>query len=95
MATLLLQHADVLLTQDAARREIVDGAVFIRDGVIEQVGRSDALPADADRVISLRGCVALPGLINTHHHMYQSLTRAVPGAQDAELFGWLRRLLGM
>ncbi|MEC5205238.1 8-oxoguanine deaminase [Vogesella perlucida] len=92
MATLLLQHADVLLTQDAARREIADGAVFIRDGVIEQVGRSDALPADADRVISLRGCVALPGLINTHHHMYQSLTRAVPGAQDAELFGWLRRL---
>ena len=92
MATLLLQHADVLLTQGAARREIVDGAVFIRDGVIEQVGRSDALPADADRVISLRGCVALPGLINTHHHMYQSLTRAVPGAQDAELFGWLRRL---
>lgn len=64
----------------------------MRDGVIEQVGPSADLPAQADKVISLAGCVALPGLVNTHHHMYQSLTRAVPGAQDAELFGWLRRL---
>ncbi len=92
MTTLLLKNADVLVTMDEARREIRDGAVLIRDGVIEAVGASAELPADADRVISLAGCVALPGLINTHHHMYQSLTRAVPGAQDAELFAWLRRL---
>ena len=92
MTTLLLKNADVLVTMDAQRREIVDGAVFIRDGVIEAVGASAELPACADRVISLAGCVALPGLINTHHHMYQSLTRAIPGAQDAELFAWLRRL---
>ncbi|HNE17798.1 MAG TPA: 8-oxoguanine deaminase, partial [Rhodocyclaceae bacterium] len=58
----------------------------------EAVGPSDQLPDGADEVISLAGCVALPGLVNTHHHMYQSLTRAIPGAQDAELFGWLRRL---
>ena len=92
MTTLLLKNADVLVTMDAERREIPDGGVFIRDGVIEAVGASAELPAGADRVISLAGCVALPGLVNTHHHMYQSLTRAIPGAQDAELFGWLRRL---
>lgn len=92
MTTLLLKNADVLVTMDEARREIVDGGVFVRDGVIEAVGASAELPACADRVISLAGCVALPGLVNTHHHMYQSLTRAVPGAQDAELFAWLRRL---
>jgi 8-oxoguanine deaminase len=92
MTTLLLRNADVLVTMDAQRREIPDGGVFIRDGVIEAVGPSGELPATADEVISLAGCVALPGLVNTHHHMYQSLTRAIPGAQDAELFGWLRRL---
>ena len=92
MTTLLLKNADVLVTMDAQRREIVDGGVYIRDGVIEAVGASAELPASADRVISLAGCVALPGLINTHHHMFQSLTRAIPGAQDAELFAWLRRL---
>ena len=92
MTTLLLKNADVLVTMDEQRREIPGGGVFIRDGVIEAVGASDALPASADQVISLAGCVALPGLINTHHHMFQSLTRAIPGAQDVELFGWLRRL---
>ena len=92
MTTLLLKNADVLVTMDAERREIPDGGVFIRDGVIEAVGVSAELPASADQVISLAGCVALPGLINTHHHMFQSLTRAIPGAQDAELFAWLRRL---
>jgi cytosine/adenosine deaminase-related metal-dependent hydrolase len=92
MPTLLLKDADVLVTMDAARREIPGGGLFIRDGVIEAVGPSDELPTTADEVVSLAGCVALPGLVNTHHHMYQSLTRAVPGAQDAELFGWLRRL---
>lgn len=92
MTTLLLKDADVLVTMDAARREIPGGGVFIRDGVIEAVGPSAELPATADQVISLAGTVALPGLVNTHHHMYQSLTRAIPGAQDAELFDWLRRL---
>lgn len=92
MPTLLLKNADVLVTMDDQRREIPHGGVFIRDGVIEAVGRTDQLPTEADQIISLAGCVALPGLVNTHHHMYQSLTRAIPGAQDAELFGWLRRL---
>ena len=92
MPTLLLKNADILVTMDAARREIPGGGVFIRDGVIEAVGPTQELPQAADEVVSLAGCVALPGLINTHHHMYQSLTRVIPGAQDAELFTWLRRL---
>ncbi len=92
MPTLLIRHADVLVTMDAQRREIADGALFARDGVIEAVGKSADLPPDADEVIDAAGHVVLPGLINTHHHMYQSLTRAVPGAQDCELFDWLRRL---
>jgi cytosine/adenosine deaminase-related metal-dependent hydrolase len=80
---------------NAQRREIPDGAVFIRNGIIEAVGPTAELPDTADEVIDLRGRIVLPGLVNTHHHMYQSLTRAVPGAQDAELFGWLRRLYPM
>ncbi len=92
MASLLLKNADVLVTMDDMRREITDGGVFVRDGVIEAVGPTSKLPPTADEVVSLAGCVALPGLINTHHHMYQSLTRVIPGAQDAELFAWLRRL---
>ena len=92
MASLLLKNADVLVTMDNKRREITDGGVFVRDGVIEAVGPTSELPPTADEVVSLAGCVALPGLINTHHHMYQSLTRVIPGAQDAELFAWLRRL---
>ena len=90
--TLLLKNADVLVTMDAERREIPDGGVFIRDGVIEAAGPTAELPVTADEVVSLAGCVALPGLVNTHHHMYQTLTRAIPGAQDAELFNWLRTL---
>ena len=92
MATLLVRHATLLATMDGTRREIEGGAVFARDGVIEAVGPSDALPAEADEVISAAGQVVLPGLVNTHHHMYQTLTRALPGAQDSELFGWLQAL---
>lgn len=90
MATLLLRHADVLATMDG--REITDGALFARDGWIEEVGRTGELPATADEVVDLGGHVVLPGLVNTHHHLYQTLTRAVPGAQDAGLFDWLTTL---
>ena len=90
--TLLLEHARVLVTMDGARREIADGALFIRGNRIEQVGTTAALPAEADEVIDATGHVVLPGLVNTHHHMYQSLTRVVPAAQDGELFTWLKTL---
>ncbi|GIZ53663.1 8-oxoguanine deaminase [Noviherbaspirillum aridicola] len=92
MGTLLVRNARVLVTMDAQRREIADGAVFIRDNVIEQVGASANLPQQADEVIDAGRHVVLPGLVNTHHHMYQSLTRALPAAQDAELFDWLQAL---
>ena len=92
MTTLLVRHATLLATMDDARREIADGAVFVRDHVIEAVGRSSELPASADVVIDARDQVVLPGLVNTHHHFYQTLTRALPAAQDAELFDWLRAL---
>lgn len=77
---------------DAQRRELADGAVFIRDHVIEQVGLTAELPEQADEIIDARDHVVIPGLINTHHHMYQSLTRAVPAAQNGELFNWLENL---
>jgi 8-oxoguanine deaminase len=92
MTTLLLNHAAVLVTMDDQRREIEDGAIFVRDNVIEAVGRSADLPATADEVVSLAGHIVIPGLINTHHHMYQSLTRVVPGGQNGDLFEWLTAL---
>ncbi|MDI6807643.1 MAG: 8-oxoguanine deaminase [Candidatus Eisenbacteria bacterium] len=92
MATLLLKNADVMVTMDAARREISNGALFVRDNVIENVGATDELTKTADRVIDARGMIVLPGLVNTHHHLYQTLTRAIPAAQDAGLFHWLKTL---
>ncbi len=90
MSTLLLRNARLLVTMDAQRREIADGGVFVRDHVIEAVGPSAELPATADEVIDARDQVVIPGLVNTHHHMVQTLTRA--REQDQELFGWLRGL---
>lgn len=92
MSTLLVRHARVLVTMDGQRREIQDGGLFARGGVIEQVGPTAELPTTADEVIDATDQVVFPGLVNTHHHLYQTLTRAVPGAQDSELFGWLTTL---
>ncbi len=92
MSTLLVRDAALLVTMDAQRREIAGGGLFARDGVIEAVGLTAELPATADEVIDARDQVVIPGLVNTHHHMYQTLTRAVPAAQDSELFGWLQAL---
>jgi len=88
--TLLLRNATLVATMDEVRREVVGGGVYIRGHTIVAVGRPAELPAIADEVIDCRGKVVLPGLVNTHHHFFQSLTRAVPAAQDADLFGWLR-----
>jgi cytosine/adenosine deaminase-related metal-dependent hydrolase len=92
MATLLLKNADLLLTMDDQQERISRGGLYSRDGVIEAVGQSSDLPDQADEVIDASGMIVLPGLINTHHHLYQTLTRALPGAQDEELFDWLIRL---
>lgn len=80
----------VIATMDDARREIPDGFILVDGPQIVAVGTSDQMLPEADEVIDLAGHVVLPGLINTHHHMFQSLTRATPGGQDAELFGWLK-----
>jgi cytosine/adenosine deaminase-related metal-dependent hydrolase len=91
MPTLLIKHA-YLVTMDDHQREIPDGGLFVRDGFIEQVGPTIALPTVADETLDLSDHVLLPGLVNTHHHFYQTLTRAVPPAQDANLFNWLKTL---
>ncbi len=92
MSTLLLKHADLLATMGDDRRRIPDGGLFVRDNAIEQVGPTAELPTEADRILNARGMIVLPGLVNTHHHLYQTLTRAVPAAQDATLFQWLKTL---
>ena len=80
----------------AKGRELKDASLFVSDNVIEWIGPTDELPRalleSAGETIDARGHLVTPGLVNTHHHMYQSLTRAIPGVQDAELFGWLRGL---
>lgn len=92
MGTLLVKNATLLVTMDDEHCRIADGGLFVRDNVIEAVGPTATLPATADRSIDARGMVLLPGLVNTHHHLYQTLTRAVPAAQDAILFKWLKTL---
>jgi cytosine/adenosine deaminase-related metal-dependent hydrolase len=92
MGSLLIRNAQILVTMDDHRREIPEGGLFIRNGFIEQVGITNELPAIADEILDLSGHIVLPGLINTHHHFYQTLTRVVPAAQNANLFNWLKTL---
>ncbi|HEX9068272.1 MAG TPA: 8-oxoguanine deaminase [Ktedonobacterales bacterium] len=90
MPSLLIQHAKLLVTMDDADTRLADGAVYAEANVIRQVGLSEDLPQHADEVIDARAMVILPGLVNTHHHFYQTLTRNLPAAQDVNLFAWLR-----
>lgn len=90
MATLLVRNATILVTMDGTRREIAGGGLFARDGIIEAVGASETLPAAADTVLDLAGHVVLPGLVNCHHHLDQTLTRNLPAAQNVNLFRWLK-----
>ncbi|PWR02316.1 8-oxoguanine deaminase [Meridianimarinicoccus roseus] len=90
MARLLVRNADVLVTMDDARREIAGADLLCEDGIITAIGHG--LTAPEAEVLDARGCVVTPGLVNTHHHLFQTLTRGVPGGQDALLFGWLSTL---
>ena len=99
MTTLLIHNAACIATLaptgSAPSTELADTSLFVRDGLIEWIGPSATLPPallQADEAIDARGHLVVPGLVNTHHHMYQSLTRAIPQVQDAELFSWLRGL---
>ncbi len=89
MSEILIQNADTVLTMDATRRELHGADVLLRGGVVAAVGQG---LSTTGRVVQAKGCVVTPGLVNTHHHLYQTLTRAVPGGQDALLFGWLKTL---
>jgi cytosine/adenosine deaminase-related metal-dependent hydrolase len=92
----LIENASMLVTMDAQGREIAGGALAIEDNVITWAGATADVPADvrsgAAQVIDAAGKIVLPGFVNTHHHFYQTLTRVVPGAQDAVLFDWLKTL---
>lgn len=90
MTDTLIRNADHILTMDATRRELAGADLLIQGGVIAAIGV--ALDAPGARIVNAAGCVVTPGLVNTHHHLYQTLTRAVPGGQDALLFGWLKTL---
>ncbi len=86
----LIKQADAIVTMDGARSELAGADLLIRGGEIVAVGQGIAAPGA--RVLRAVGCVVTPGLVNTHHHLHQTLTRAVPGGQDALLFGWLKTL---
>jgi 8-oxoguanine deaminase len=90
MPTLLARNAAALVTMDDGRRELHNAGLFARDGIIEQVGPTEQLPSSADRVLDLTGQIVLPGFVNTHHHLDQTLTRNLPAAQDNNLFRWLK-----
>ncbi|MEX1660314.1 8-oxoguanine deaminase [Thioclava sp. 15-R06ZXC-3] len=89
MGEVLIMGAEVIVTMDGARRELAGADLVLRDGVIAAIG---ADLHSSGEIVHAQGCVVTPGLVNTHHHLYQTLTRAVPGGQDALLFGWLKTL---
>jgi 8-oxoguanine deaminase len=96
MSTLLIKNAQCVATFDDANpsngRELSNASVYVRGNLIEAIGPAADLPQTADEVIDARGHLVMPGLVNTHHHMVQSLTRAIPAVQNAELFSWLQGL---
>lgn len=92
MTTLLIQNAHTIATLNDAGDELSNASIFVRNNCIEAIGPAHTLPSTADRVINAQHQVVIPGMVNTHHHMSQSLTRAIPGVQNAELFSWLRGL---
>jgi 8-oxoguanine deaminase len=92
MTTLLIQNAHTIATLNDAGDELKDASIFIRHNRIEAIGKAKDLPHTADQVINAEHHVVIPGMVNTHHHMSQSLTRAIPGVQNSELFGWLKGL---
>ena len=92
MGTLLIKNAALVATFDDEGREIGGGGVYVEGNVIKKVGSAGELTKEADRVIDAAGMVVMPGMVNTHHHFYQTLTRCMPGVQDAVLFDWLKTL---
>lgn len=90
MSTLLVKNATVLVTMDDDRRELANAGLYARDGIITHLGTTGELPQTADVVLDLTDQILLPGFINTHHHLDQTTTRAIPSAQNNNLFPWLQ-----
>lgn len=88
---ILIRQADSILTMDDERRELTNNDIRISEGQITEIGQN-LISKGEKNVINAHGCLITPGLVNTHHHLFQTLTRAVPGGQDALLFGWLKTL---
>jgi 8-oxoguanine deaminase len=91
-ADLLVADAELVATVDDQRREINGGWVAVRGGLVSAVGGPGETPPQATETISAAGCLVTPGLINTHHHIYQNLTRAYAPAVNGSLFDWLTTL---
>lgn len=89
MTEFLIKNADAIMTMDDQRRELHGADIRLTNGVIAEIGYELETLGE---IVMATGCSVTPGLVNTHHHLYQTLTRAVPGGQDALLFGWLQTL---
>ena len=87
----VIKNADLIISMDDARRVLNNYDILISDGQIQKVEKNIRLNG-LEKVIDAAGCLVTPGLVNTHHHLFQSLTKAVPGGQNALLFGWLKTL---
>jgi len=90
MTSLLIKDAALVVSMDDNGAQWTDGGIYVVENVIRQIGQTNRLPQDADHIVNARGMIILPGLVNTHHHFYQTLTRNLPAAQNANLFHWLR-----
>ncbi len=88
---IVIKNAQSVLTMDDERRELRAVDIHVKDGQIAAIGQGLRITNTTD-VVDGSSCIVTPGLVNTHHHLYQTLTRAVPGGQDALLFGWLQTL---
>jgi cytosine/adenosine deaminase-related metal-dependent hydrolase len=89
-ADLVISNARCVATVDEQRREIDGGWVAITDGIVSAIGSGTA--PRAAKVLDATDCLVTPGLVNTHHHLYQNLTRANPAMTNKPLFGWLQSL---
>ncbi|AZR73603.1 8-oxoguanine deaminase [Anoxybacter fermentans] len=87
MASLLIKNIKELITMDDQLRRFKNYSILIEDGIITEI--APEIDVEADEVIDAKDMWVFPGLINTHHHMYQTLTRNIPEVQDMELFDWL------
>src|SRR5690242_13137756 len=90
MTSLLIKHATLVVSMDENDTRLADAGIFVEGNAIRHIGPTDQLPTEADQVIDAKNMIILPGLVNTHHHFYQTLTRNLPAAQNADLFTWLR-----